>query len=149
MAGDVKQPAAVKFSELLDACEFVSGSPYDELRAFVCTKTGRIYFVSDLLDDEIEEVPEDLETSDLYLAVPGRRDLDLGRRLALSFVRDELPGALDKAYDIFGRKGAYGRFKHLLQVNGALDKWYAFEQSAVEAALRDWCEDAGLPLTDG
>jgi hypothetical protein len=141
--------AAVKFGELVDAFEFVSISDTDENHAYICRSTGRIFCVSDLLDDEDDDVPEDIETSDLYIALPHRRDLGLGRNLALSFVGEELPAALNEAHKMFDRKGAYGRFKHLLQANSLLDKWYVFEQSAVEAALRDWYEAEEVALSDG
>ena len=72
------------------------------------------------LEKEIE-FPGDLDVTD-YQAVPHRRDLDLGRRVALAFVAEELPDSLNKARDIFSRKGAYSRFKQLLRETGTLDK---------------------------
>jgi hypothetical protein len=95
-----------------------------------------------------DDLPEDVETSEQYVALPDKRDLRLGRDLALSFVEEELPAALDKAYEIFRRKGAYARFRELLLATGALEKWYAFEQSATESALRDWCEVEGFIVSD-
>lgn len=38
--------------------------------------------------------------------------------------------------EIFSRKGAYGKFKRLLDANEILDRWYVFEERATEAALR-------------
>ena len=130
------------------ACEFVSASDSDEPHAYICRKTGRIFFVSDGLDPEEDDLPDDLETSDQYQAAPHRRELDLGKPLALSFVRDELPGSRDKAREIFSRRGAYSRFKTLLRATGTLDKWYAYEQRAVEEALKEWCDDVDLPWVD-
>jgi len=146
MAREEPGIAAVKLSELVDAFEFVSVSGFEENRAYVCRKTGRVFWVSDVVDMDEEELPEDLDESDQYEAVPHRRELDLGKKLALSFVANELPAELPAARGIFSRKGAYGRFRRLLEVNGHLDKWYAFEERAVEAALKDWCEDVGIML---
>jgi hypothetical protein len=98
------------------------------------------------LEDDME-LPDDPDDAD-YLPVPHRRDLDLGKRLALSFVAEELPGSYDEAREIFGRKGAYSRFKHLLQATGTLGKWYDFEARATETALRDWCAAVSVPLLD-
>ena len=148
MPTEEPESAPVKLSELADAFEFVSVSDLDEHQAYICKRTGRIIFVSEGVDLEKDiEFPDDPELAD-YLPVPHRRDLDLGRRLALSFVAEELPGSFDKAREIFSRRGAYSRFKQLLQTTGTLDKWYAFEARATETALRDWCAAVSVPLLD-
>ncbi len=134
----------VKYSELQDALEFASVRDFDA-SAYVCIDTGATYFVSDAIDKE--EIPEDLETSDRYIAVPDKRDLNLGSRLALTFIAIELPDDLDTAERIFRKKGAYSRFKDLLEARGALQKWYEYEENATKAALREWCEDNGLELS--
>ncbi|MGO9171124.1 MAG: hypothetical protein ACLP7P_04055 [Rhodomicrobium sp.] len=135
--------AAVKYDDLANAVEFASISGFDN-SAYVCTVTGATYYVSSEID---EEVPEDLETSDKYIQVPTKRDLDLGTRLALWFVEDELPDDYDTAAGFFRKKGAYGRFKDLLHRRGALEKWYEYEARATEAALRLWCKENGVELS--
>jgi hypothetical protein len=97
--------------------------------------------------DEAGELPDDPDPAD-YLPVPHKRDLHLGKRLALSFVAEHLPGSFDQAREIFSRKGAYSRFRQLLQRTGTLDKWYAFEQQATETALAEWCVEVGVTLID-
>jgi hypothetical protein len=135
-------------SELVDACEFVSASIFDEHQAYICRRTGRFVYVAEGVDvEEDTAVPDDPDPAD-YLPVPHRRDLHLGKRLALSFVAEELPGSLDQAREIFRRKGAYGRFKQLLRAKGALEKWYALDARATETALAEWCEDVGVTLID-
>ena len=42
---------------------------------------------------------------------------------------------------------AYSRFKQLLESGGVLEAWYLFEANAVEAALRQWCEDNSIQLS--
>lgn len=148
MPTEEPKSASVKLQELADAFEFVSVSGLDEHQAYICKRTGRIIFVSEGVNlEEVIEFPDDPELAG-YLPVPHRRDLDLGRRLALSFVAEELPGALDKAREIFSRKGAYSRLQQLLQATGTLDKWYAFEARATETALEDWCAEVGVTLID-
>jgi hypothetical protein len=147
MAHDEAGSAAIKLSELVEAFDFVSVSEFEEHHAYICRKSGRIFFMSD--DVEIEEnSPKDLDGSEQYEAVPHRRDLALGKRIALSFVEEELPASLPEATEIFSHKGAYGKFKRLLEVNGILDRWYAFEERAVAAALRKWCDEVGLTLIE-
>jgi hypothetical protein len=138
---------SVSYGELSDAFEFVSSGGQFENQAYICINTGTIYFVSSIADLD-EEVPDDVETSDNYINVPHKNDLDLGRNLVFAFVEKELPTQLDTLENIFRRKGAYGRFKHMLQSYGLVDKWYEFEASAVNRALREWCRDSGSHVTD-
>ena len=148
MPTEEPEAAPVKLSELVDAFEFMSVSDLDEHQAYICKRTGRIIFVSEGVNlEEDIEFPDDTELAD-YLPVPHRRDLDLGRRLALSFVAEKLPGSFDKASEIFSRKGAYSRFKQLLQATGTLDKWHAFEARATELALKEWCGEVRVTLID-
>lgn len=137
----------VKFSELVEAFEFANSGPEYEIEAFIDPETGRIFIVSDLLDEE-DEVPDDFETSDRYIGVPHKNELDLGRDLVFSFVDEELPDEYETVSGFFRRKGAYGRFKDLLDARGVLEKWYAYEASAIESALRHWCAETGIEIAD-
>jgi hypothetical protein len=148
MATDNPQTPPINLGDLVDACEFVSAASFDEHQAYICQQTGRIILVADGVDIAADISFSDDPETGLYLAVPHRRDLDLGKRLALSFVAEELPGAFDEARDIFRRKGAYGRFKHLLRETGTLDRWYTFEAQATEAALAAWCDEVGVTLSN-
>jgi len=97
----------VNLAELLSAYEFASsGTPYQN-GAYVDSETGRVYITSSEVEIE-EEIPEDLKTSDRYLRLPTKAQLDLGRVLALRFTERELPEAYDSVESIFRRKGAYG-----------------------------------------
>src|SRR5689334_1662562 len=122
---------SVKWSELIEAFEFANfGGPF-ESQAFVDLDTGSFHCISDPLDLD-EETPVGLETSDRYLALPHKNDLDLGRRLALSFTEERLPGDLDRVLSYFHKSSAYGRFKELLGDRAVLEEWYAFEKEATE-----------------
>jgi len=136
----------IKFADLLRAFDFVSFDAQFESRAFICVDTGAIYCTSDVLELD-EEVPQDLETSDRYIAIPDKTDLNLGRDLALSFVAQELPDDVDAVVDLFRHKRAYSRFKKLLESRAVLDAWFTFEAHAVEAALRLWCEQNDVQLS--
>jgi len=138
----------VRYSELLDAFEFVSFGVQVEHGAYIDLDTGSIYYVSAEIEME-EEVPDDLETSDRYLAVPHKNDLNLGRDLVLSFVDDEIPSEYDTVAGFFRKKGAYGRYKDFLEARRLLDRWYAFEARATERALRAWSQENNIELIDG
>ncbi len=137
----------VSFRNVHEAFEFVSAGGGDEHKAFLCTNTGKIYYHSELCDD-LDELPDDVGDSDKYLQIPDKRELDLGKPLALDFAREFLPDDFDDVRKFFGKKGAYGRFKELLVRRGALDQWYAFEAKAEERALRTWCELNSVELSD-
>src|SRR5713226_1036211 len=138
-------PAAVKLQDMLEAFEFVSAGDMGEHQAFLCKTSGRIYWHSEHADD-FEELPEDIEENDKYIAIPSKRELDLGKPLVLEFARQFLPNDFDEVQRIFSRKGAYGRFKDLLARRGKLDEWYDFEAKAQESALRQWCDLNSIEL---
>ena len=128
---------AVKYEDLSEAFDFVSFAAPMEHRAYLSIDTGNIYWVSEL-DSLDDEVPEDLGTSDRYIPIPHKNDLDLGSDLALRFAAAESPDRYDRVAQLFRQRGAYARFKQLLAAEGRLDKWYAFEAESTERALRDW-----------
>jgi hypothetical protein len=137
----------VKYDDLSAAFDFVSFAAPMEHHAFISLDTGTIYWISELnpLD---EEIPEDLETSDRYLAIPHKNDLDLGSNLALRFTAEELPGQYARVEEFFRHRGAYARFKDLLVSEGCLDKWYAFEADFTERALKNWCTDNDIDVIE-
>jgi len=139
---------AVKHDDLSLAFDFVSYAAPTEHNAYVSLDTGKIWWTSDSSDAFDEEIPDDLETSDRYLAIPHKNELDLGRRLALRFVAQELPACYDQVEGFFRRQGAYARFKDLLEHEAVLERWYSFEADAVESALRQWCAENGLELLE-
>jgi len=138
---------AVKYDDLSLAFDFVGSAPPMEHNAFISLDTGQIYWTSELNPME-EDLPDDFETSDRYMAIPHKNNLDLGRDLALGFVAHELPERYAQAEDIFRRKGAYAHFKQLLESERVLDKWYKFESESVERALRVWCAENGIEIID-
>ncbi len=138
---------SVKLSDLMMAFEFVSAAAPFENSACISRRTGEIYWVSDLIDEE-EDLPEDLEDPEQYIEIPHKNELDLGRRLVLGFVRRSLPDSYDEVEDIFRSKGAYSRYKALLERTGKLEEWYSYEEVETDAALRQWSEEEGIDLIE-
>ncbi|KJK22558.1 hypothetical protein UB46_20705 [Burkholderiaceae bacterium 16] len=139
---------AVKHDDLSMAFDFVSFAAPMEHNAYVSLDTGKVYLTSDANDAFDEEIPDDLDTSDRYLAIPHKNELGLGRSLALRFVAQELPACYDQIEGFFRRQGAYARFKDLLERKGMLELWYSFEADSVERALRQWSAENGLEILD-
>ena len=137
----------IKFDKLLEAFEFASCSGGFNSNAYVDLETGHVYWVADEME-EFEEVPDDIETSDRYLVLPDKRDFELGRNLAFSFAAETLPNEYENVVDCFRKKGAYGRFKDLLDRHDALTQWHEFEAKQTEIALREWCRQNDIQLDD-
>lgn len=138
----------VAYEEVLSAFEFVGSAAPMEHSAYISLDTGQIYYVSELASMD-EELPDDLDTSDRYLVVPHKTELDAGKNLALRFAAQELPDSYEQVASIFRRKGAYARFKQLLEDRGILENWYKFEAETTEKALREWCAENDIQIVKG
>jgi Uncharacterised protein family (UPF0158) len=138
----------VSLKDILEAFEFVSPDNAGEHQGFLCRQSGKIYWYAEYSDDELSELPDDIDDSEKYVQIPDKRELGLGRPLVLEFVRQTLPSETDKVRRIFSAKGAYARFKDLMDRKGALNQWYNFEAKAEEEALRMWCSLNSIELSD-
>lgn len=145
-------PMPVSFKDLLDSFELASmgSSSHGEHQAYLCRESGRIYWHSDFSDLEQinDELPEDIDDHEKYVQLPDKRELDLGKPLVLDFAREVLPQDFDEVRQMFRKRGAYARFKDLLTRRRLIEQWYDFERKATERALREWCEDNLIDLTD-
>src|SRR5258708_24873950 len=141
------RPMPTDFHDILFTFEFVSGDGSN--KALLCRRTGKIYWRSPLsgLDEIEEELPDGIEDDENYVAIPDKRELGLGKPLALDFAREFLPDDFDEVRYMFSRRGAYQKFRALLTRRGALDRWYDFESKATERALREWCEFNSIDVT--
>jgi len=137
----------VSLKDLQEAFEFVSATDTGEHQAFLCKQSGKLYCHSELCDD-LDILPDDIDDSEKFLPIPDRKELDLGKPLALDFAREFLPDDFDDVRRFFSRRGAYARFKDLLHRRACLDQWYDFEAKAGERALRLWCELNSIEVGD-
>jgi hypothetical protein len=123
------------------------GAP-SENTASISVATGKIHLHSMSIDLEDEDDPDEDDDPEGYISVPHKNDLGLGSRLVLRFVGREMPGDYDTVADFFRGRGAYRRFKDLLQRRRKLERWYEFEETAQAAALLEWCEANDIQLVD-
>ena len=137
----------VSLKEIREAFEFVSAGGGDEHQAFLCKQSGKLYWHSELCDD-LDILPDDIDDNEKFLQIPDKKELDLGKPLALEFTREFLPDDLDGVRQFFSGRGAYARFKDLLHRRGSLDQWYDFEAKAEERALREWCDFNSIEVSD-
>jgi hypothetical protein len=141
------QNAPVKFDDLLAAYEWVSSSPGDS-EAFVSRITGDVHWSSSTIELD-EDLPEDIEDASIYVAVPNKYDLNLGKNLALTFAEDQLADSYQTIENIFRQRGAYRRFKALLERKDYLQAWYDYQTKATELALRKWAAEEGITIVAG
>ena len=140
--------APVKFDDVLAAYEWVSSSSPTENEAFVSRITGNVHWSSSIIDLD-EELPEDIEDGSIYVSVPHKYDLNLGKDLALTFAAERIADSYETVSNIFRQRGAYGKFKDLLEREGHLEAWYEYEANAIELALCEWAAEQGLLIAEG
>lgn len=139
---------SVTLDDLEYALLWVSSAGPFENSALISKATGQIFCASSICDTE-DELPDDMDDAALYWSVPHKNDLDLGRKLALRFAAEHLPGEERSVEAYFHRPGAYGRFKDLLERSGRLEQWYGYEREATQVALFAWAAEEGLTVTGG
>jgi uncharacterized protein UPF0158 len=132
----------VSFSDLQLAFEFVNSGGMGENEAYLDRQSGKMYWHSEFGDND-ERLPDDID-DEKYIAIPDKKELDLGKALVFNFTREFLPDNYDEVRQIFNRRGAYRRFKDFLVRQDALERWYDFSNKAEEAALREWCAENGI-----
>jgi hypothetical protein len=142
---------SASFREICDALEFVSmDGGLGEHGAVLCRRTGKVYWHSEFSDVDglNDQLPDDIEDDEKYVAIPDKRELGLGKPLVLDFVREFLPDNFDEVRSIFAKRGAYPKFRALLERRNAVDRWHDFESKATERALRDWCKLHSIAVAD-
>lgn len=114
----------VKLDDLEEALLFLDAG--GDTEAWLCRDTGVVHWLSDGFD-EFEPLPDDIDDPARYVVLPDKRDLDLGKPLALEFARTQLPDCYEQVRAMFSHRGAYARFKDLLDRHDRLDTWHQWE----------------------
>jgi hypothetical protein len=134
----------VEFSDIVLAFHFVSMDLRNMNRAYLNRETGERYYTSEMGDSD--ELPEDIDDHDKYIDIPHKSELGLGKPLVMDFTATRLPDDLDRVSAIFRKKGAYPKYKNLLEERGLLEEWHAYEEERQEAALREWCRENDIVI---
>jgi hypothetical protein len=136
----------ISFSDVQDAFLFVGSAPYGEHSALLCKDTGEILYRSEM--GGIDEIGDEDRDWDRWVEIPHKNDLDLGRQLPFEFVEIHMRDEYERVEQIFGKRGAYGRFKDFLESKALLESWHEFENQREEQTLRQWCEENEIELSD-
>ncbi|NYT10252.1 MAG: hypothetical protein GKC09_10035 [Methanosarcinales archaeon] len=138
------------FDEIHHAFSYVSSAEYGMNKAFLCLDNGEIYYRSEWDDPKIEDEDEDEDEDEFdcnhFIEIPHKNDLDLGQVLVIEFAEEHLPDDLDLVQRIFDHRGAYRRFKDLLDERDLLQTWYDYEDTREKEALRTWIQDNRIEL---
>jgi len=136
---------AVNVDDLEDAVLMVSETGTED-EAWVCLDTGTVHVRSELVDEALAPLADDIDTSERYVPVPHMRELALGLELVFDFADAALPDDADNVRKMFKRAGAYDKFSDLVAQRGLTDRWHAFREAQTRAVLGAWCEEHGLAL---
>lgn len=137
----------IDLNELELAVMHVSFNSGMENEAYLNRETGEIFYDSSYGDRD-EDFPDDVTDDKKYVMIPSERDLNLGIPLRLDFFRKHASGFYDEALAISRKPKAYGRLRELLERAGLLETWYNFQQEALYAALRQWCADNEIQISE-
>lgn len=116
-------------------------TPFDN-DAFVSRITGNVHWSPSTIELD-DELPENIEDGSIYVAVPNKHDLNLGKNPALTFTEEQLADSYQTVANIFRQRGAYGRFKDLLERKGCLQAWYDYEAPSVNPSYMDSPQNQG------
>ena len=135
----------VQYSDIEHAFFFVSSESYGLHAAVLNKETGEIYYRSEMSD--WNEIDDDLDW-EYCIEIPHKNDLELGHELVYEFVENYLADDYERVRQMFRKKGAYGGFKHFLESKDMLQTWYDFENEQEEKALREWCKENEIEVSD-
>nr|VFJ75502.1 MAG: hypothetical protein BECKFW1821C_GA0114237_107816 [Candidatus Kentron sp. FW] len=76
-----------------------------EQETYLCLDTGHIYWHSDYADNEEEPLPDDIDDTEKYAAIPHKNDLDLGKQLVSRFIEEHMPEDYETVRMIFPVEG--------------------------------------------
>jgi hypothetical protein len=118
-------PVHINYADLEAALDWSSSAGPYENQALICRRTGRVYLQSMHGDFEEDGLPEDIEDGTFDLAVPHKNDLDLGRELVYQFLETEASDIERQVVAAFRQRGAYAKFKSILERHGLLQNWHS------------------------
>lgn len=134
----------IKYDDLEMALEFASSGEEFGNFAYIDGESGQVYYVSDVVD---AVYPDDIDENEKYKLLPHKRELGLGKPLAIKFTEEYLPNEVGRIYNIFSSRGAYSAFKVVLNRHNLLEKWYEYEKEATQKTLLQWSNEVGITVS--
>ena len=136
----------IKLSTLAEAMDSVleeATQEYDKA-------TGEIHFIYDgMVDGEInQELEEYICESDDFIALPEKyeiNDYEIMREFIYTLPNGNLQ---DKLINAISGRGAFRRFREVLDDYGKTEKWYAYKEAAYEQIAREWAERHDIEIIE-
>lgn len=134
--------AVVSVTAILEEIDFLTSS--DEASLFVNTRAGEAR-VS--LGQGLDEFDDDagFEEDEEWLWLLNRYDLDeIG--MMKRFARDASPAASQELYDALGGRGAFRRFREVIQRRGLQQPWAEYREGRIADQIRFALEQRKVPF---
>ena len=136
----------IKLSTLTEAMDSVleeATQEYDKA-------TGEIHFIYDgMVDGEInQELEEYICKSDDFIALPEKyeiNDYEIMREFIYTLPNGRMQ---DNLLNAISGRGAFRRFREVLDDYGNTEKWYAYKEAAYEQIAREWAERHGIEIIE-
>ena len=136
----------IKLSTLTEAMDSVleeATQEYDKA-------TGEIHFIYDgMVDGEInQELEEYICKSDDFIALPEKyeiNDYEIMREFIYTLPNGRMQ---DNLLNAISGRGAFRRFREVLDDYGKTEKWYAYKEAAYEQIAREWAERYGIEIIE-
>ncbi|MDO4466289.1 MAG: UPF0158 family protein [Bacillota bacterium] len=132
MIPHIERRRTIILPELLEAME----SANEDVQTFYEISTGKIHYVFAYMD---EEVLEEMEDSDDFIALPDKNDIHEYRLMEdfIRMVKDE--EAKEKLHRSIRGKGAFRRFKEKVCILGLQKEWFDYRDQKYREIAQDWC----------
>jgi hypothetical protein len=127
----------VKLSDIIDAMDVTDS--YTE--NFLDAQTGKIEFINDMVmgQEEKEEIYDRLDEHGFYRLPTSFdiRDYDIME----DFIAGMPEGVQGRMYDAIQGRGAFRRFKDMINAMGIEKSWYDFHDDVYRQKAAQWCEE--------
>ena len=144
----------VKIDDIIDAVDFDS----DMSESFLNTKTEQVCMFT---DEELRAAENDVDLSDSaewyceavasakhylenpddYLSLPEKYDFNEYRIMEKFISRVIIPKQSEMLSQSIQGKGAFRRFKTMLERLGLLDEWYKYRGQKLREFVESWCKE--------
>jgi hypothetical protein len=84
----------ISFDDIENAFLFVGMDRQFVHNAYLCKETGQIFYASEI--GYSDELPDDIDDPEKYLAIPHQKRLGLGKALVFEYVSQYLPDEFDR-----------------------------------------------------
>lgn len=137
----------IRLSDLTEALE---GQNDDSFTVYD-TETGETHFIWDGMidgEDATEEEIEEMKDDDRYIGMPSQYDIheyEIMRSFIYTLPENRMQ---DRLFQAISGRGAFRRFREVLEDYGEGDRWYHYRDASIEKIGREWAKGHGIEVID-